>query len=71
MPIIQVTLVEGRNIDAVREFSKAVIQAAVEVLGAPAPSVRVIVHQIPSGLFVVGENNAARHTDDRVPQAPA
>jgi 4-oxalocrotonate tautomerase len=70
MPIIDVTLIEGRDTDTVREFSEAIIRAAHDLLDAPAASVRVIVHQIPPSLFFVGGKDHAVQADPTTSQAP-
>lgn len=58
MPIIEVTLIEGRPPSLVREFAHAITQAACEVLEAPAESVRVIVHPIPPDMFFAGDKDS-------------
>lgn len=54
MPIIQVTLVEGRSEETVQEFIKEVALTASRVLDAPIETVRVMVQEVPSTRFAVG-----------------
>ncbi|MET4429460.1 MULTISPECIES: tautomerase family protein [unclassified Mycolicibacterium] len=54
MPIIDVTLIEGRPPHVLREFADTITRAAHELLEAPVESVRVIVRQVPPGMFFVG-----------------
>ena len=55
MPIVQITLVEGRSDEAVQRCVKAVARAMHETLGAPLPTVRVFVNQIPPQHFAIGD----------------
>lgn len=55
MPIIQVTLVEGRDDAVVENFIREVAQTAARTLEAPLPSVRVMVNTVPPNHFAVGD----------------
>ena len=55
MPIIHVTLVEGRDNEKVEKFIKKVAEVAHEELDAPYPSIRVFVDEIPANRFAVGQ----------------
>jgi 4-oxalocrotonate tautomerase len=54
MPLVQVTLIEGRPPERVRELIAAVTEAVVRTLDAPAASVRVIVGEVPASHWGVG-----------------
>lgn len=54
MPIIEATLVAGRDPDAVRAFLGRLHDAAVDVLGAPADSVRVVLREVPPAHWMIG-----------------
>lgn len=54
MPIIHVTLVEGRPDAKVEEFIREVAFTAHRVLDAPIETVRVMVHEVPPDRFAVG-----------------
>jgi 4-oxalocrotonate tautomerase len=55
MPIIQITLVEGRDPEAIKRCVKAVARTVHETLGAPLPTIRVAVHQVPGAFWAVGD----------------
>ena len=54
MPIIQVTLVEGRSENEIQTFIKEVALTAHRVLDAPIETVRVMVNEVPPTRFSVG-----------------
>ncbi len=54
MPIIQVTLVEGRDDEVVQTFIRKVAEVAHETLSAPMDSIRVMVNEVPPTRFSVG-----------------
>ncbi len=55
MPVIEVTLVEGRPPDELRSLIGALTKAAVDSIGAPVESVRVIVREVPPTHFAAGD----------------
>ncbi|MGC2865422.1 tautomerase family protein [Corynebacterium glutamicum] len=55
MPIIQVTLVEGRDDAVVANFIKEIAQTASRTLDAPLSTVRVMVNSLPPTHFAVGD----------------
>jgi 4-oxalocrotonate tautomerase len=54
MPIIDITLLEGRSFEQKRKLAEKVTDAAVEALGAPRDSVRIILREVPKHHFAVG-----------------
>lgn len=54
MPIINVTLIEGRPLDKKIKMIKAVTDAVVETLDAPRDSVRIIINEVPKWHFASG-----------------
>lgn len=48
MPIIQAFLLEGRSEEKKAAFIAAVTEAAVESIGAPRESIRVIITEMPA-----------------------
>jgi 4-oxalocrotonate tautomerase len=54
MPLIQVTLIEGRTDQAKAELIRTLTEAAVASLNAPRESVRVIVQEVPAAHWGVG-----------------
>ena len=55
MPIVQITLVQGREDALVKRCVKEVARVVRETLDAPLSSVRVMVYQVPSSQFVIGD----------------
>lgn len=54
MPLIQVTMIEGRTADAKAALLQALTQAAVDTVGAPRESIRVILQEVPAAHWAVG-----------------
>ncbi|HVI52861.1 MAG TPA: 2-hydroxymuconate tautomerase [Candidatus Sulfotelmatobacter sp.] len=54
MPIVEVTLIEGRSKEQKRALVKEVTDAVVSSIGAPVEAVRVIIREIPPEHFAVG-----------------
>jgi 4-oxalocrotonate tautomerase len=48
MPIIDVTLIEGRTPEKKKALIEALTRAAEESIGAPRPSIRVILREVPA-----------------------
>jgi 4-oxalocrotonate tautomerase len=56
MPIIDITLLEGRSYEKKEALIKAVTEATVKTLDTPPESVRVILREVhPSHFAVAGE----------------
>ncbi len=55
MPIIHISLVEGRDDAAIKACVKAVARTVSETLGAPLSTVRVFATQVPGAHWAVGE----------------
>jgi len=53
MPIIEVTLLEGRTVEKKATLISELTNASVRALGAPLESVRVIIREIPPEHFGV------------------
>jgi len=64
MPIINVTLIEGRPPEKLRALISALTDAAVESLDAPKDSVRVILHEVPATHFAAGDVTVAERSAD-------
>ncbi|WP_439257162.1 tautomerase family protein [Lonepinella sp. BR2271] len=59
MPLIQITLVEGRDEKVVTDCAKAIAEVAHAKLGAPLESIRVVVNQVPATHWIVGNQTKA------------
>ena len=55
MPIIQISLIEGRDEATVKACLKAVARAVHETLGAPLASIRVYAMETPATHWVIGD----------------
>jgi 4-oxalocrotonate tautomerase len=55
MPIVQISLVEGRDDAAIKACVKAVARTIHETLGAPLETVRVFATIVPATHWAVGD----------------
>lgn len=55
MPIVQITLVAGRDNDKVERCIKEVAQTISRTLDAPLETIRVMVTELPPSRFAVGD----------------
>jgi len=62
MPLIEVTLVQGRSPEQLRAFISALTSAAVDAIGAPQDSVRVVLREVPATHFAAGDVTIAERT---------
>lgn len=62
MPIVNISLIEGRDSAAVTACVKAVARTIHETLGAPLNSIRVIATEIPAAYWAVGDQTKAEQT---------
>jgi 4-oxalocrotonate tautomerase len=55
MPIVHISLVEGRDDAAIKACVKAVARTVHETLGAPLDTIRVYATTVPATHWAVGE----------------
>jgi 4-oxalocrotonate tautomerase len=55
MPLIEVTLVDGRSSEQIRTMMRAVLEAATRTLEIESAYVTVIVRQVPSDQWSTGD----------------
>ena len=67
MPIIDVTLAEGREPEKIRAMISALTDAMVQTQVAPREAVRVIVREVPPTHFAAGDTTLA----ERAQQTPS
>ncbi|MFL6586713.1 MAG: tautomerase family protein [Luteimonas sp.] len=67
MPVIQITVVEGRDSERIEACIREVARVVSDTLDAPLPSIRVMVHEVPANRFAVG----ARLKSDPAPETAA
>jgi 4-oxalocrotonate tautomerase len=61
MPLVQVSLIEGRPAEVAERLIAELTETIVRVLGAPKESVRVILYEVPADRWgVAGVSKAAR-----------
>jgi 4-oxalocrotonate tautomerase len=54
MPIVEITLIEGRDDEAKERLIGKVTEAIVEAIAAPIDTVRVIIREVPAKHFGAG-----------------
>ena len=55
MPLIEVTLVEGRSAEQLRALIAGLTRAAVDAVQAPVDSVRVVIREVPATHWAAGD----------------
>lgn len=59
MPLIEVTLVEGRTPEQLRALIRGLTAAACDAVGAPRGSVRVVLREVPATHWAAGDVTVA------------
>jgi len=54
MPVVEITLIEGRDEEKKHALIREVTDAVEHSIDAPRQSIRVILREIPAGHFAVG-----------------
>lgn len=54
MPIVEMTILEGRPFEKKKKMVEAVTEAIVTTLEAPRDSVRIIIREVPAWHFAAG-----------------
>lgn len=54
MPLIEITLTEGRSAEALAETGRAVTLAAAQALSADPASIRLLIRELPEHHWFVG-----------------
>jgi 4-oxalocrotonate tautomerase len=65
MPMIEVTLVEGRSPEQLRALISGLTQAACDAVGAPRASVRVVVREVPATHWAAGDVTIAERRSNQ------
>ncbi|HAM43721.1 MAG TPA: 4-oxalocrotonate tautomerase [Propionibacteriaceae bacterium] len=55
MPIIEVTMVEGRSAEQIRALISGLTSVTEQAIGAKKESIRVIVREVPKTHFAAGD----------------
>lgn len=64
MPMIEVTLVEGRSPAQLRALITGLTRAACDAVGAPEESVRVVVREVPATHWAAGDVTIAERSSN-------
>lgn len=69
MPLIEVTLVEGRKPEQLRALISALTRAAHDTVEAPVENIRVVIREVPpthwaAGDVTINERRAAKPTQE-------
>ncbi len=67
MPLVHITMIEGRSDEAKEKLHQKVAQAVHEALDAPLESIKVILHEVPAKHFSSGgvaKSSGARKSGD-------
>jgi 4-oxalocrotonate tautomerase len=70
MPLIEVTLVEGRTPEQLRSLISGLTDAVVEAVGAPREAVRVVVREVPPTHWAAGDVTIAERRTQQQEEAP-
>jgi 4-oxalocrotonate tautomerase len=65
MPLIEVTLVEGRSPEQLRALISALTRGACESLDAPPGNVRVVVREVPDTHWAAGDVTIAERREQQ------
>lgn len=55
MPLIQVTLVQGRSPEQLRALISALTSAVTDSIGAPKEAIRVVLNEVPDTHWAAGD----------------
>lgn len=55
MPLIQVTLVQGRSPEQLRALISSLTAAVTESIGAPKEAIRVVLNEVPDTHWAAGD----------------
>lgn len=65
MPLVEVTLTEGRNADQIRTLISEVTAAVARAVSAPVPNIRVVVREVPDTHWAAGDVTIAERRNQK------
>ena len=65
MPLIQVTIIEGRTQEQKDAFFKGVAEITAQTLNAPLSSIRVVLTEVPAEHWSIGGVNKAQLASEK------
>lgn len=63
MPLVEVTLVEGRSPEQLRTLVSALTDAVESAVAAPRPSIRVVLREVPATHWAAGDVTVAERPE--------
>jgi 4-oxalocrotonate tautomerase len=69
MPLVEITLVEGRAPEMLRELIHEVHEAVVRAAAAPPESVRVVLREVPATHWAAGDQTIAERRAEQAATA--
>ena len=69
MPIVTITMVEGRTVEGKQIMIRAMTDAIVQSINAPREAIKVIIHEVPAWHFGSGGEVKAMPPTESVAQA--
>ncbi len=63
MPLVEVTLVEGRSPEQLRTLVSALTDAVESAVAAPRPSIRVVLREVPATHWAAGDVTVAERRE--------
>ena len=70
MPLVEVTLVEGRTPDQLRTLISRLTTAVVDSIGAPKENVRVVLREVPATHWAAGDVTIEERRGRQEPREP-
>ncbi len=67
MPLVEVTLVEGRSPQQLRELISRLTDAVESAIAAPRPSIRVCLREVPATHWAAGDVTVAELKAEQAP----
>jgi len=58
MPLVNITMLEGRSPDKIEALIKNVTETVANTLEAPKQNVRIVIHEVPKTHFGIGGESA-------------
>ena len=69
MPLVQISMIEGRDAALVSECARQVARTIHQTLGAPMASIRVLVNELPATHWAIGDQTRAEIDAEKADKA--
>ena len=67
MPLVEVTMVEGRTAEQLRSLISRITAAVEQAVGAPRESIRVVIRELPPTHWAAGDVTIAERRQGQLP----